>query len=135
MPYYDFLNEKTGEIIELFFHMNEKKQFIDNDGYEWLRQMSIPNASIDTVWNPDSKADFSAKSGSKKGTLGDIMDKAAELSNKRAERTGKDPVKQAYYDSYAKTRDGKRHPEERKSIAKELTKNVIEKINIKLKKK
>ena len=135
MPIYLFSNPSNEkEVIEVVMSVHDEHIYI-KDGVKWDRVFTKPTAAIDTVWNPDSKADFSEKSGRKKGTLGQIMDKAAELSDKRAERTGKDPIKQSYYDSYAKTRDGKRHPEERKVIAKELTKKVMENINIKLKKK
>jgi len=119
MPYYDFLNEKTGEIKSLFFHMTEEKEFIDTDGYKWVRQFSIPTASIDTKWDANDPNDFIEKTAKKRGSIGDLWDKSAELSKERERKLGKDPQKEKLYENYSKSRRGKLHPDLRKKKLKE----------------
>src|SRR5579859_7070643 len=113
MPLYQFINEKTGQIIDKVMSMNEDHKYIDETGYEWTRIWTIPQSSIDTVWNPDNPNDFIEKSGKKVGTLGDIMDKSAELSEARKQQHGnEDPIKRKHWDDYRALR-GKDHPDER----------------------
>lgn len=101
MPEYSFHNDQTGETIDLFFGMNEVKEHIDENGYKWRRIFSVPRAAIDTKINPFSERDFVNKTGNKKGTVGEVMDLSAELSEKRAESTGKeDPVKRKLFNDY-----------------------------------
>lgn len=123
MPYYEFINENTGEVIELFFHMNDKKFYIDKDGYEWVRQLSVPNASVDTKIDCNSSHDFIDKTKNKKGTIGDLWDRSKELSDKRNSKYGKDKILEKHYEKYAKERNGKDHPEVRKRKLKETLKN------------
>ena len=53
--------------------------------------------------------------GGQKGTLGDMMDRSAEMSQKRADECGGvDPVKESYYKDYAKKRKGTPHPDKLK---------------------
>lgn len=103
MPLYTFLNDETGEYKDVFFGMNDKKEFIGEDGKQWRRIYYVPQASIDTKINPFSERDFVNKTGNKKGTVGEVMDLSAELSQKRAESTGKeDPVKRKLFNDYEK---------------------------------
>ena len=47
----------------------------------------------------------------KKDTVGGLMDRSAELSDKRAKEAGGiDPVKQKYFEDYSKNRRGFKHP-------------------------
>ena len=109
MPQYSFHNDQTGETIDLFFGMNDIKEHIDETGYKWRRLFSVPNASIDTKIDPFSAKDFINKTGTKKGTVGEVMDLSAELSHKRAESTGtEDPVKRKLFQDYKK-KVGKKH--------------------------
>ena len=126
MPYYLF--ENNGEIKEIFQHMNDLHEYREN-GIKWNRIFIKPNAGIDTNWDPNSKTDFANKTGSKKGTLGEILDKSAELSSIREQKYGKDDVKENYYRNYSKTRDGKIHLNERKEKLAKITKEVTIKYN------
>jgi len=110
MPFYDFINNKTGEIKSLFFHMNDDKKYIDDKGVEWKRVFESPNANISLSINPFSAKDFFNKTSERKGTVGDLWDLSAELSKKREQACdGTDPIKQkAVVDYEKKTR--KPHP-------------------------
>lgn len=113
MPYYDFINEKNGEVKSLFFHMNDNKEYTDDSGYKWLRLYCSPLASADTKWNEDSSIDFVNKSKNKKGTIGDLWEKSKELSDKRQAKYGKDKVKENFFKNYSTQRHGKKHIKDR----------------------
>lgn len=124
MPQYVFQDERDGTIHEVFQGMNDEHRAFSSDGYE-LKRVFLPTlGAVDTKWDANSKTDFANKTGSKKGTIGEILDKSKELSQVREEKYGKDEVKQKYYDDYAATRDGKRHMNEKKEKLKEIVKDV-----------
>lgn len=100
MPFYDFANDKTGEVKTLFFHMNDEKKYVDECGFEWRRVFESVNASIDTKIDPYDSRDFVEKTRHKKGTLGSIWDKSKELSEKRKGNSNHDPVKEQTYKNY-----------------------------------
>ena len=109
MPEYRFSNPNNDkEYIDVFFHMDDNKAYI-RDGIKWNRIFTIPQSSIDTkvdAW--DSKSFL--KATNKKGTIGELMDRSSELSEKRGGRS--DPLKQKYYENYSKKRGGnKLHPD------------------------
>lgn len=113
MPIYLFQNPKTEKVIELFFGMNDKKEYRDEEGVEWKRLYSSPQLSTEASIDPWSNDDFVNKTSNTKGTIGDMLDRSAELSNKRAsEYGGVDPLKQKYYDNYSKDRHGAKHPDQ-----------------------
>jgi hypothetical protein len=125
MPYYLFRNIATDEYREVFFHMNDAKEYNGDDGTEigyWVREYIIPNASFDTEIDPYSAKDFQ-KATAKRGTMGDLWDRSAELSEKRADRNGQDPLKQKFYDDYAKNHNGKKHYKQLQDEAKTVAKN------------
>lgn len=117
MPIYQYQNPKTGEIKEVIQTMKEKHEYHEN-GVQWNRIFTVPTTSIDTKVDPYSAKDFLKKTENKKGTLGDMMDYSKELSEKRASQEGVDSVKQKYFDRYAESRKGKRHPTEIKENLK-----------------
>lgn len=134
MPYYEFLNEKTGETKNIFFNMNDKKEYIDNDGYQWIRQFISPNASINSKIDPFDHKKSLEKLKETRGTIGDMQDFSKEQSLKRADKLGhQDPVRQKFYDKYAAERGGKRHIEERKELLQKNLKDAQIKIKSKLK--
>ena len=47
-------------------------------------------------------------------TYGDLFDKSAEASEKRAQKFGKDPIKEKKYAEYSKMTNGKMHPQQMK---------------------
>ena len=45
MPSYDFKHPDKEEYVEVFFGMNEQKQYIDTGGVEWKRVFCAPNVN------------------------------------------------------------------------------------------
>jgi predicted nucleic acid-binding Zn ribbon protein len=118
MPLYIYLNSETQEYVEIFQKMNDVKEYFGENGDEttWKRIFTVPNASFDSKIDPFKASEFARKTGSKKGTYGDLLDKSAELSQQRADIVGGvDPVKAKYFEDYSKTRRGGKHPLDKKS--------------------
>ena len=102
--------------------MDKDHKYIDEDGVEWNRIFSKPNAVIDGVFNidPNDRNEFVRKTGKVKGRLNDIMQLSAELSEKRVAKEGKDPVKLKNWENYEKSRvKGTLHPDRKKEKLKE----------------
>lgn len=119
MPYYIFSNpNKPLETIEVFFSMNDKKEYIKN-GIKWIREYIIPQTSIDQKWDALNSKDFVNKSRNKKGTVNDLFEKSAELSEKREKIMGRDEKKKLWYDNWQRRRRGKIHPNVQKQKGKE----------------
>jgi hypothetical protein len=57
-----------------------------------------------------TKTDFAEYTKNHRGTIGDLWDRSAELSEKRSKIYGKDPVKDKYFKDWSKKRKGKKHP-------------------------
>lgn len=121
MPYYIYEHPETKEQKEVFQTMKEDHIYVDQDGVKWNRVFLSCNASIDTRVDPFSEKDF-IKATNKKGTFGDLMDRSAEMSETRKNKEGVDPVQEKYYKDYSKKRNGKIHPDQRKSINDVLSK-------------
>lgn len=102
MPIYSFINDETKQTIDIFFHMNDEKKFIDPEGKQWRRIFAVPNAAIDCKIDPYSKTEFVEKTRNKKGSVGDLMDESARLSKIRAEKNGRDPIKEGFLKKYKK---------------------------------
>jgi predicted nucleic acid-binding Zn ribbon protein len=115
MPLYSFTHPETGEIKDIFFHMDEEpKEFTDKEGTPWNREWSSPQLNTQGSVDPWSNADFVNKTAGK-GTMGDLLDRSKELSDQRAQEAGgKDPIKEKYYKKYAKDRGGAPHPDKMK---------------------
>ena len=108
MPIYLYSNPETEEIREVFQGMNDIHVF-EEGGVKWKRVFTVPTASIDTKIDPFSQKQFIEKTGNKKGTIGNMMDLSAELSQKREQSNGKeDPVKRKHFSDYEK-KVGKKH--------------------------
>lgn len=105
MPIYLFRNPKTGEIKEITLSVNEEKKYKEN-GIEWDREFTIPNASIDTKINEFSERDFVDKTAKKNYSLGEMWDASKELSQKREKSEGKDSIKEKSLENYSKKRKG-----------------------------
>lgn len=115
MPEYLFENPKTKETKSFFFGMKDEKKVVIN-GVEWKRVFTVPQASIDTAVDPFSQKDF-IKATNKKGTYGDLMDRSAELSAKRKDKAGIDPIRENYFKNYSAERSGLKHPAQIKEEA------------------
>jgi hypothetical protein len=108
MPVYLFQHPKTGKVKEIFQSMNDNHIYSE-DGIEWQRIFTIPQASIDTEIDAFSEDSFKKKTAGKRETLGDLMDRSKELSEKRQSIAGTDPVQNKFFEDYSKTRKGKKH--------------------------
>ena len=104
--------------------MLDKHEYIDESGVVWNRVFTAPNAGVDTVkLNPFSPKDFLKKT-SNQGCVGDLMDRSKEMSEKRKQKEGFDPIQQKYFTDYSNKRKGHRHSEQIKQDLK--TKGIIE---------
>ena len=113
MPLYCFSNPKTGEVRDVFFHMNDEKVYIDDDGLEWNREYFSPELNTNGTVDPWDSKSFVDKTRNK-GTMGDLLDRSADLSKERASQNGGvDPVKEKYYKNYSKNRNGAIHEDKK----------------------
>jgi hypothetical protein len=99
--------------------MREIHEYYGHNGKEqtWKRVFTVPQASIDARVDPFSAKQFADKTGSKKGTYGDLLDRSAEMSHERAVQAGGiDPVKSQYFNDYSKKRRGAKHPDQMKTF-------------------
>ncbi len=111
MAIYVYKHPDTDERREVIQGMNDEHIYIDEFGVEWGRVWLSPNAAIDSSIDPFSKQQYIDATYNKKGTVGNMMDYSAELSAQRAEKAGGlDPVKEKFYNNYAKERNGTEHP-------------------------
>lgn len=106
MPIYLFEHEKTKEVREIFFRMNDKKIYNGENGKEigvWHRIFTCPTANIDSISQIQSANDFVRITGQKKGSMGDLMSLSKELSEKRAAQNGGiDPIKEKHKKQWEK---------------------------------
>jgi len=109
MPIYIYQNPKTEEYKEIFQGMNEDHTYIDDEKLEWKRVFTTPNMAIDLETDPFSRNQFIEKTKNE-STMGDMWDRSAEMSSKRAEKSGGvDPYKTNYFKKYSDGRDGAKH--------------------------
>lgn len=116
---YLFEHPETGEFRDVIFHMDDEKIYVDDQGVTWQRRWTPPQLSIDTKIDPYSQKQFLDKTRNA-GTVGDLMDRAADLSAARADKDGVDFVKKNYEDQEAKMRGGKRAAKKLKDIEIEV---------------
>ncbi len=108
MPIYIYKHPEEDIYEEVVQGMNDPHVF-SKDGIEWQRVFLSPNAAISSSDDPFSSNAFVEKTANMKGTFGDMMDYSAELSQKRAEKSGgEDPLKKKMFSDYEK-RVGKKH--------------------------
>ena len=109
MPIYIYQHPKSEKYIEVFQGMNEDHTYFDEDGLEWKRVFTTPNMAVDIESDPFSQTQFLEKTQNA-GTMGELWDRSAEMSAKRAEkRDGIDPHKKSYFKKYSKERGGSKH--------------------------
>jgi len=115
MPLYLFKHPKADSFVEIFFGMEDTKEYIDSDGVKWIRQYTSPQLKTEASIDPWSNNDFINKTQDSHGSIGDLMDRSKELSERRAQENGGiDPVKEKYYKDYSKSRNGALHPDKAK---------------------
>lgn len=97
MPQYLFENDDTGEVREVFYGMNDVKNYKGKSGKEkWTRIYISPQACTDTAGNPFSATHYMEKTKNMK-TMGQLFDYSAELSRRRKQITGgEDPIVQKH---------------------------------------
>lgn len=88
--------------------MNDDKFYMDEKGTEWNRVFLAPNANIDADIDPFSSKGFVDKTNTK-GSMGDLLERSKEMSDKRKDKLGYDPVQQKYFKEYSKKRRGMKH--------------------------
>ena len=108
MPIYSYENPNTGDIIEIVQSMHDEHEYTDDNGVSWNRIFSIPNTTIDSDIDPFSTRSFLDKTNSR-GSVGDLMERSKELSDKRKNKLGYDPVQKKYFENYSKKRNGRKH--------------------------
>ena len=113
MPIYVYKHPEKEEYIEVLQGMNDEHVYVDEKGVEWKRVFYSPQASIDSQTDPFDNHAFVNNTGNKKGTYGDIMDHSKEMSQKRKDKLGYDPVQKKYFQEYSKKRRGLKHPLDR----------------------
>lgn len=97
---YIYENPDSTERVEVIQGMNDEHKY-EKNGVQWNRVWTIPNTSIDTKIDPFSSRDFLNKTN-KKGTIGDLQDRAQELSLMRKDKLGKDPILEKEVANYKK---------------------------------
>lgn len=115
MPSYEFENLKTQEIQDFYFSLDNYPklgEIREIEGQQWKRIMSIaPYGSVDgKSTDPFNQQKFIEKTANSKGSVGDVMDRAKEMSEARKAKLGYDPVQNKYFDDWTKKRSGKTHP-------------------------
>jgi len=109
MPIYLYQHPESKETIEVFQGMNDTHEYIDADDLKWNRVFTSPNAFVDLESDPFNNTQFIEKTANA-GTMGEMWDRSAEMSSKRADaNNGVDPLKKDYYKKYSEDRAGAKH--------------------------
>lgn len=110
MPQYTFFRKSTKQYRDIYYGMNDSKEYRGENGNEndWERQWTAPAAKIDS-FDPWDEKKFVKKTGEMKGgTMNDIFNESAALSKQRADKLGhEDPKKTKYFAEQKKIRNGK----------------------------
>lgn len=115
MPLYPFIQPDTGETQDIYFTMSEAPKIgttVEFEGQMWKRELTTSQLAVAGLKpiDPFSAKQFVNKTGQmKNGTMGNLWDASKELSEKRAAKEGKDPVKEQYYRDYRTQRRGTPH--------------------------
>ena len=109
MPIYIYKNPNTNEIIEIVQSVHDEHEYIDSNNVKWIRVFTVPQVNTEGKLdvNCDSKK-FAEFTKNKKGTIGDLWDRSAELSEKRKKLYGEDHVKNKYKETWSKKRKNKK---------------------------
>jgi hypothetical protein len=114
MPEYLYQHPKNGKVISLIQSVHDKHEYIDKSGLKWNRVFTVPEVNTEPALKATASAkEFSEYVSKKKGSVGDLWDRSAELSEKREKIYGVDPVKKKYFENWSKKRKGKKHPKDR----------------------
>jgi hypothetical protein len=122
MALYQYIDDDNGRVYDVVQGMNEVHEFFV-EGKKLRRVFFPPQTAIDTRCDAHSAADFVKVTNKRGGTIGELMDRAKELSEKRGGVDG-DPIARKHYDKYKTSHDGKDHPDVLKSKRKERLKKL-----------
>ncbi len=115
MPIHDFIHEESSETLTVYVAASApaaEHQQQTRDGKVYKRIYSVPlmATNMGTRHGDATEADFRRATTDKKGLkMGDMQEISAEMSAKRAQRNGLDPVQEAYYERYAQENGGEKH--------------------------
>ena len=110
MPIYIFKNPETNETIEVIQRMRDKHVYVDDNGVEWKRVWVPSTINVDGTSSVWESKDFHRTTENKNYTVGEMWDKSAEMSAKRAEKNGGiDPVAEKWKEDYSKKRKGTKY--------------------------
>lgn len=114
MATHQFIHEESGEIIEVRVPTDApivQHQRQEIDGKVYKRVYSAPLAAKDTRFGDCSATDFRRKTTDKAGLkVGDMWEISAEMSERRKQRQGHDPVLEQHYANHEKEY-GEKHPD------------------------
>lgn len=111
MPTYIYQNPKNGDFIEVIQSVHDIHEYTDQNGIRWNRIFTAPEINAqDKLTGESSEKDFARVTKNQKGSVGDLWDRSAELSEKRKKIYGEDKVKKKYFEDWSKKRKGKIHP-------------------------
>ena len=117
MPIYLFQNPETEEVIEVLQKMKDKHVYFDENGLEWKRIWVNPQMRVGSYLDPYCSKDFHMSNANKNYTLGEVWDRAAEMSAARAEKEGGvDPIKEKWKQDYSKKRNGTKYTPDGKGL-------------------
>lgn len=122
MPVYLYKHPQTGVVKEVVQGMNDVHEFVDEFGVKYERVFLSPRTAVDTQVNAFDKESWMRRTRKSGITIGDMMDESSALSEQRAAKLGKDPIKEKVFNDY-KESTGKPHPD---SIPKRIeTKDYV----------
>jgi hypothetical protein len=113
MPIYLFKHPEKDIVIEDLQKMSDPHVYVDEDGVEWERVWTSPNAGVDSQLD-GSKESFMKYTANKKGNIGDLFDASQRCSEMRKKERGKDSLKDKYFENYSNRRAGKKHQQDPK---------------------
>jgi hypothetical protein len=115
MPEYLYQHPTAKKIISIHQSIHETHEYFDEKGIKWERIFTIPQLNTEGSLDVNcTQKEFSEYTKKKKGGIGDLWDRSAELSEKRKAIYGEDPVKQKYLSEWKKKRKNKNHPHAKK---------------------
>lgn len=84
MPFYTYINPESEETIEIVQSVHDDHVYIDDKGLQWQRVFTAPEVNTHGTLKAEcSDKQFSEHTKNRKGSIGDLWDQSAELSEKR----------------------------------------------------
>ena len=114
MPVYTCQHPKTEELVEVVQRMKEAHEYTDDNGVQWKRVFTVPQANADVNIDPYSAQAFNDKNRLSNVSYGDLQRQSEDASRQRADKnSGFDPIKKKYFKDWSSTRAGKKHPQDK----------------------